>query len=148
MSCTRGARQQLCLRLHVLEHMEDICPFVQILDLPLPQTVDNVTDALRVLDLTVADQVIDVPMISSSSCPSRVVLLEPQMAEQLVEVPTVLSVVVLQQQTVERPLTFQFLMVVVVEQRLVLCRALTSPFVEAFTVFSPRQRSTHCPAAR
>ena len=42
-------------------------------------------------DLPVAEQVIDVPMISSSSCPFRAVLNEPQVVEQLVEVPTILS---------------------------------------------------------
>ena len=56
---------------------------VQILDLPVPQTVDNVTDALRFLDLPVAEQLVDVPMISSSSCPSRAVPLDPQMAGRL-----------------------------------------------------------------
>ena len=35
----------------------------------------------------VAEQVLDVPMVSSSSCSSRAVLREPQMAEQLVDVP-------------------------------------------------------------
>ena len=41
--------------------------------------------------------VIAVPKIVDSSCPSRVVPREPQMAEQLVEVPTVLSFASLQQ---------------------------------------------------
>ena len=43
------------------------------------------------MDLPVTEQVIDVPKISSSSCPSRAVLNEPQLVEQLVEVPTIIS---------------------------------------------------------
>ena len=57
----------------------------------VPQKVDNVLDALRLLDLQIAEQVIDVPKISCSPCPSRCPIPEPQSAEQLVEVPTVLS---------------------------------------------------------
>ena len=104
----RHERQSVAMALaDVMEDMGNVWLFVQILDLPVPQMVDNVTDA-RILDLPVADLVIDVPTISSSSCPSRAVPLEPQVVEQLVEVPTVLSVAVLlpvavlQQQTVEQ----------------------------------------------
>ena len=43
------------------------------------------------LDVTVPEQAIEVPKISCSSCPSRSPIPEPQSAEQLVEVPTVLS---------------------------------------------------------
>ena len=64
---------------------------MQILDLPVPQTVDYVLDALRFLDVPIAEQVIEVPKISCSPCPSRSLVPEPQSAEQLVEVPTVLS---------------------------------------------------------
>ena len=56
-----------------------------------PQPVENVTDTLRILDLSMAEQVIEVPKISCSPCPSRSLFPEPQSAEQLVEVPTVLS---------------------------------------------------------
>ena len=76
---------------HFMEDLGTVCPFVQILDLPVPQMVDNVLDALRRLDLPIAEQVIDVPKISCSPCPSRCPIPEPQSAEQLVEVPTVLS---------------------------------------------------------
>ena len=74
-----------------MEDLGELAPLVQILDLPVPQTVDNVTDALRILDLPMAEQVIEVPEISCSPCPSRSPIPEPQSAEQLVEVPTVLS---------------------------------------------------------
>ena len=74
-----------------MEDLGSVCPFVQILDLPVPQTVDYVEDALRILDRPMAEQVIEVPKISCSPCPSRSLFREPQSAEQLVEVPTVLS---------------------------------------------------------
>ena len=83
---------QVRVERHVLEDLGTVCPFVQILDLPVPQTVDNVADALRILDRPMAEQVVEVPKISCSPwCPSRSLIPEPQEAEQLVEVPTVLS---------------------------------------------------------
>ena len=81
--------------------MIDVSPYVQILDALVPQAEDHALEFFR-LDLPVAEQVIDVPKISSSSCPSRAVLNEPQVVEQLVEVPTLLSVAVLQQRTAEQ----------------------------------------------
>ena len=86
-----------------MEDLGSVCPFVQILDLPVPQTVDNVTDALRFLDLPLAEQVIEVPKISCSPCPSRSLIPEPQSAEQLVEVPTVLSPLRIAEQIVGVP---------------------------------------------
>ena len=59
-------------------------------------------DVFRALDSSIAEQVIEVPKLPCSSCPSRSPCLEPQMAEQLVEVPTVLSCALLQQQIVEQ----------------------------------------------
>ena len=82
--------------------MGNVCPFVQILDLPVPQMVDTVLEFFRLLDLPVAEQVSEVPKVSSSSCPSRAVLKAPQVVEQLVEVPTVLSHALLQQRHVEQ----------------------------------------------
>ena len=77
------------------------------------QTVDAVSPMLDVLvplreeqllvamlthfDLLVAEQVIEVPKISSPSRVSRAVLSEPQTAEQLLEVPTIVSCSSLQQ---------------------------------------------------
>ena len=46
---------------HVMEDLGSICPFVQILDLPVPQMVGDVTDTLRFLDFPIAEQVIEVP---------------------------------------------------------------------------------------
>ena len=76
---------------HFVEHLAEFAPMVQILDAPVPQTGGDVTDTLRILDFPIAEQVIDVPKISCSPCPSRSPVPVPQSAEQLVEVPTVLS---------------------------------------------------------
>ena len=65
-----AGRQDMVVR-HVMEDLGSVCPFVQILDLPVPQLVENVTDTLRILDLPIAEQVIEVPKISCSPCPSR-----------------------------------------------------------------------------
>ena len=88
---------------HVAERLADLAPSVQILDAPVPQVVDNVMDVFRSLDSSIAEQVIEVPILSCSTCPSRSPVLEPLKVEQLVEVPTVLSVALLQQQTVKQP---------------------------------------------
>ena len=83
---------QGCVERHIVEDPSELAPMVQILDAPVPQMVDSVLEFFRRLDLPVAEQVIDVPMISSSSsCPSRAALSEPLMVEQLVEVPTIIS---------------------------------------------------------
>ena len=76
---------------HIVEDLGVLAPLVQILDLPVPQTVDSVTDVLRLLDRPLAEQAISVPKISCSPCPSRSRVPDPQSAEQLVEVPTVLT---------------------------------------------------------
>ena len=77
---------------HFMEDLGELAPSVQLLDLPVPQMVENVTDTLlRNLDFPIAEQVIDVPKIFCSPCPSRSRVPEPQSADQLVEVPTVLS---------------------------------------------------------
>ena len=76
---------------HAVEGLGEFAPMVQILDAPVPQMVDHVAEALRLLDRPIAEQVITVPTVSCSSCPSRSRVPEPQSADQLVEVPTVLS---------------------------------------------------------
>ena len=82
---------QVRLERHAMEDLGTVCPFVQILDLPVSQTVDYVADALRILDCPMAEQAIEVPKISCCPCPSRSPVPGPQSAEQLVEVPTVLA---------------------------------------------------------
>ena len=74
-----------------MEDLGEFAQLVQILDLLAPQMVDNVLDALRISERPMAVLVFEVPKISGSPCPSRSPLPEPQTAEQLVEVPTVLS---------------------------------------------------------
>ena len=132
---------------HCVEHLSDICPFVQIVDADAPVPIgqcaeiwnleEDIVDAARLLDRQFAEQIIEVPTISCSPCPSRVPISEPQTAEQLPCSSKLLS----------RPLTFQFRMVVVVvvfkvlsqdrvQQWMVVSRALTSPLSEASTVFS------------
>ena len=73
---------------------------VQALAVPVLQMVEQHVEVLSFLSsclLAVAEQVIEVPALSLPVCAvQRVVPLEPQMAEQLVEVPTVLSPAVLQ----------------------------------------------------
>ena len=76
---------------HIVEDLGELAPLVQILVLPVSQPVDSVTDILRLLDRPIAEQVIAVPTVSCSSCPLRSCVPEPQLADQLVEVPTVLT---------------------------------------------------------
>ena len=83
---------QVGVQRHTVEQRIEHTPYVQILDAPVPQMVENATDTLlRILDRPVAEQVIEVPTISCSPCPSRSRVPEPQLAEQLVDVPTVLT---------------------------------------------------------
>ena len=76
---------------HIVEDLGELAPLVQILDLLVPQTVASVTDILRLLDRPIAEQVIAVPTVSCSSCPLRSRVPEPQSADQLVEVLTILT---------------------------------------------------------
>ena len=65
--------------------LADPVPMVQILDVPVPQPVDQLVEVLRLIDTMVPEQVIDVPKITSQDViPQRAVLRVPQMAEQLV----------------------------------------------------------------
>ena len=101
-----AGRQEVLVR-HVVEHMADVCPVVQILDAPVPQMVDTVLEFFRALDPPVDEQVIAVPKISIDSVSRRLVERRlPQMVEQLVEVPTIVSFSSLQrilEQTVDIP---------------------------------------------
>ena len=88
-----------------MEHIVDfVCfaPMVQILDAPVPQTVEQLPDILRFFDTLMPDpeQVVEVPMILPEDVSMRTVVREKQLVEQLVEVPTIVSTS-----------TFQFLVV-------------------------------------
>ena len=89
-------RPQERVQRHTMEHIVDyVCcaPTVQILDAPVPQTVEQLPDVLRFFDrlTTVPEQVIEVPKIINEDVPMRAVLRATQLAEQLVEVPTIIS---------------------------------------------------------
>ena len=87
-------RPQEQVQRHTMEHISDlarVAPMVQILDAPVPQAVEQLPDVLRFFDSlsTVPEQVIEVPKILPEDVPFRAVLRDPQLAEQLVEVPTI-----------------------------------------------------------
>ena len=96
---------------HTMEHIVDfVCcaPTVQILDALVPQTLEQLPDVLQFFGtlLTDSEQVIEVPKILPEDVPMRAVLRDPQLAEQLVEVPTIVSYSWLQlrmEQTVDIP---------------------------------------------
>ena len=88
-----------------VEQMADVCPFVQILDASVPRIGDQLLEVFRLLDTVLPVQVIDVPKISQDSIPQQLVdcdLRDPHIVKQLVEVPTVLSLDLLQKQVVEQ----------------------------------------------
>ena len=87
-------RPQGRVQRHTVEHIVDVLSF-EVLDVPVPQGGDQPVEAFRHLDLPIPEQVIEVPKISSSSRRSgnrrSRMFLDPQTAEHLVEVPTILS---------------------------------------------------------
>ena len=98
----QGAQERV--QRHTMEQFGELAPMVQILDAPVPQMVDKLEDVLKIVDLSVPVQEIEVPKISSLSCPPpRCFLPQPQSAEQLVEVPTVLSPTRIAEQIVDTP---------------------------------------------
>ena len=105
---------------HYVEHLAEVCPIVQILDadVPVPLLVDhfaaicNMEEDILVAadhldrDFQVPELVIEVPKISLDVIPLRTLVPGPQLAEQLVEVPTIVSFSSLQrimEQTVDIP---------------------------------------------
>ena len=79
-----------------MEHITDlvrVAPMVQILDAPVPQTVEQLQDVLQFFDRlsSVPEPVFEVPKIYTEDVPMRAVLRATQLAEQLVEVPTIVS---------------------------------------------------------
>ena len=80
-------RPQEQVQRHTVEQLADFTPMVQILD-------DQLVDVLMLFDATIPEQVIAVPKISCPSRPPRAALAATQMAEQLVEVPTDVVLVV------------------------------------------------------
>ena len=85
---------------HTVEQMAGVCPFVQILDDPVPHW-----RAAGLWTSLCPEQAIDEPKITLDKIQQRLVdrdLRQAQMAEQLVEAPTVLSPSLLQQQLAEQ----------------------------------------------
>ena len=89
---------------HCVEHLAEVCPVVQILDadVPVPLLVEQYAliwnmeeDILAAADhldrdFQLPELVIEVPKISLDVILLRTLVPEPQMAEQLVEVPTII----------------------------------------------------------
>ena len=98
----RGPQERV--QRHTMEQFGELAPMVQIPDALVPQTVDKLEDVLKIVDLFVPVQEVEVPKISSLYCPPpRRVLPEPQSAEQLAEVPTVLPPLRIAEQIVGIP---------------------------------------------
>ena len=85
---------------HTAAHIVDIVPYVQILHVPVPQLGDQVVEFLQKIDApALIEQVIAVPKISLDRIPQRSACRPPRRAEQLVEVPAIVSYSSSQQQT-------------------------------------------------
>ena len=86
-----------------MEQIVDTVLFVPSLDVPVPQMENQLVEVCRQLDVRIPEQVIEVPKISSPSRPCRRrVRFAEQTAEQLVEVPTIISYSSLLLRTVEQ----------------------------------------------
>ena len=84
---------------HTVEHAGAICPFVQILDAPVPQMTDQLPNIVQFFAThlpVVAEPVIEVPKILPHDVPTRRLCRDTQLAEQLVKVPTIVSYSLLQ----------------------------------------------------
>ena len=76
-----------------VDQIVDAVPGLPVLDVPVPQMVDQPLVLFAALHVLVLEQVIEVPkMLTPSRCP-RTVLSVPQTAEQLVEFPNVVSLI-------------------------------------------------------
>ena len=98
-----GVRPQERDQRHTVEQAVDTVLFVPSLDVPVPQMENQLVDVCRLFDVLIPEQVIEVPKISSTPRPPRRrrVRFAEQTAEQLVEVPTIISYSSLQR-TVEQ----------------------------------------------
>ena len=103
-----GVRPQERDQRHTVEQIVDTVLFAPSLDVPVPQMDNQLVEVCRQLDVRIPEQVIEVPKISSPSrhCRRRVRFAE-QTAEQLVEVPTIISYSSLLQRLWSRTSIFQ-----------------------------------------
>ena len=108
-----GVWPQERVQQHPVDQIVDTALALPILDVPVPLMGEQLVDVLRFFDTLcpVAEQVIDVSKISLEDIPARRLCREPQLVEQLVEVPTVVSYSSFLQRTVEE-MTFQFLVAI------------------------------------
>ena len=98
-----GVRPQERDQRHTVEQIVDTALFVPSLDVPVPQMENQLVEVCRQLDVHIPEQVIKVPKISSPPRPCRCrVRFVEQTAEQLVEVPTIISYSSLLPWTVEQ----------------------------------------------
>ena len=76
-----------------MEQLADVVPMVQILDIPVPQMVEQLPNLVQFFDTLMLDlvRVIEVPKILPHDVPTRAAVRDTQLVEQLVEVPTVIS---------------------------------------------------------
>ena len=125
---------------HTAAHIVDILPYVQILDVPVPQLGDQVVELLQEIDApALVEQVIAVPKISLDRIPQRCPRRRPWRAEQLVEVPsrssTFLLTVVAIRAVGEGRGVFKFYVLDRIQQRFVDHITLTFQFrvLEVFT---------------
>ena len=98
-----GVRPQDRDQRRTVEQIVDTTLIVPSLDVPVPQMDNQLVEVCRQLDVRIPEQVIEVPKISSPSrhCRRRV-RFAVQTAEQLVEVPTIISYSSLLQRTAEQ----------------------------------------------
>ena len=64
-------RPQGRVQWHTVEHIVDVSPFVQILDVPVPQVVEQPVHVLKLFDAAIPEHVIEVPWILCPSCFAR-----------------------------------------------------------------------------
>ena len=76
---------------HAVDQIVDAVSGPPTLDVPVPQLVNQLLSFLTALDSFVPEQVIEVLKISTPPRCPRTVLSVPQTAEQLMEVPTIIS---------------------------------------------------------
>ena len=96
-------RPQPGVQRHTAEQIGDVAPVVPALGVPEPQMVLQLVAVLKPVDSPAPEQIIAVPKISWPSRFPRTVLREPQKAEQLVEAPTLVSLVEVIEQPVDIP---------------------------------------------
>ena len=94
---TLSAPQERDLR-RTEQQIVDAVPLVPFLDDLAPQMVEQLPDVLQFFDalMPVPEQVFEVPKMLPKDVPFRAVLRDPHLAEQLVEVPTIVSYTSLQ----------------------------------------------------